>query len=105
MLVFSLRLGQAFYVGDTRVELASVNRQGVTLRVGADLAVPWFDMLDLPGCAGVRVCAKPVGGQIRVGVEAPLEIKILRERLYEASRQGRREPARGPRRLSINDVR
>lgn len=110
MLVFTMRPGQAFYVGDQRVDLMRADPDEVTIRTcGVRIAFEYDDgMHDLPSPGGyhrdIQVCARRAGNAVRIGVQAPVSVKILREALYGRARAGMREPARGPRRMSINDL-
>lgn len=96
MLVFSLRPGESFYVGDLRVQLLEVSRSGAAcLRSG--VAQLWLRIEDGLTCAfeelpdGVSVCVgRRQGTGVRVGVEAPPDVKVLREALYRKQRQSRR---------------
>lgn len=83
MLVFSLRRGESFYVGDQRVQLVDFDGEAATLKTeGARFRCP-NQPIELPGQVDVQVSAGLRQEQaIRIGIKAPLDIKILRERLY-----------------------
>ena len=102
MLVFSLHRGESFYVSDLRVELVDFDAAGAVVRVKRkQFRVP-NHLVDLPGADGVRVSAGQRGeAAIRIGIEAPLEVKVLRERLYLRSQEGKVPRRRGPRRVHL----
>lgn len=99
MLVFSLRRGQAFYVRDQRVQLLSFDGARARVRTLGRALDLTGDPVELPGQPRVRVSVgRRQDGAVRVGVDAPLEIKVLRERLYLAAQAGHRPEPRGARR-------
>ena len=83
MLVFSLRRGESFYVGDQRVKLIDFDgTQAVMKTLGKTFSCSNQPQL-LPDTDDVRVSAgQRQESAIRIGIEAPIRIKILRERLY-----------------------
>ncbi len=83
MLVFSLQRGESFYVADQRVRLLDFDGEAAQLKTeGAEFHCP-NHLVDLPGAEGVQVSAGQRSDRsIRIGIQAPFEIKVLRERLY-----------------------
>lgn len=102
MLVFSLRRGEAFYVQDLRVELVSFTGAEACFRVNGDRF--WIEdgelhhLLNWPAHKGqVRIgVGKRQESSVRVAVDAPTEVKVLREKLYRA--QPRKPEPRRPNR-------
>ncbi len=83
MLVFSLQRGESFYVSDQRVKLLDFDGRHARLKtVGGEFRCP-NHLIDLPGQDQVQVSAgQRTDRSIRIGIQAPYEIKVLRERLY-----------------------
>lgn len=93
MLVLSLALGAALYVGDVRVVLVRCDGGSATLKVGGHEFVVGDRPTRVPGLQDVRmVVRRAAGGRIRIGVQAPIEVKVLRERLYLEDLVARTEP-------------
>jgi len=99
VLVFSLRRGESFYVGDQRVKLIDFDGNRAVMRTLGRNFFCYNEPEPLPDTADVRVSAgQRQESAIRIGIEAPMRIKILRERLYRRThRDGqldRKEPNR-----------
>lgn len=83
MLVFSLKRGESFYVGDQRVKLIDYDGSIAVLSTKGERFRCPNRPVKLPGQSAVKISAGArQESSIRVGIEAPLEVKILRERLY-----------------------
>lgn len=83
MLVFSLQRGESFYVGDQRVKLLDFDGRHALLKTGGEEFRCPNHLEDLPGAEHVQVSAgQRTDRSIRIGIQAPYEIKVLRERLY-----------------------
>ncbi len=91
MLVFSLRRGEAFYIQDTRVQLIDFTEVCAVLAIGKRTFRCENHLTEI--LPSVRVSAGLRQERaIRIGIEAPFEIKILREKLYRAARAACPEP-------------
>jgi sRNA-binding carbon storage regulator CsrA len=91
VLVFSLKRGDAFYVGGRRVELVEFDQDGADLlaegeefRCGNQLSELFPDVQVSAGERREHA--------VRIAVEAPLEIKVLREKLYLKTQKSQARP-------------
>ncbi len=98
MLVFSLRRGESFYVGHQRVQLLDYSSDHATLTTqGASFRCEGIPMA-LPGEPRATVSVGARGeNSIRIGIQAPLDIKVLRERLYLVDKKAKVKRSAEPR--------
>jgi sRNA-binding carbon storage regulator CsrA len=92
VLVFSLQRGESFYVGDQRVKLLDFDGRSALLKTQGEKFRCPNHLTELPGAGpDVQVSAgQRTDRSIRIGIQAPYEIKVLRERLYLKDQQDKR---------------
>lgn len=103
MLVFSLHRGESFYVGDQRVKLLDFDGRHAFLKTRGERFRCPNHLVHLPGAPlDVQVSAgQRTDRSVRICIQAPFEVKVLRERLYlkvglekTAARKRRKEAKR-----------
>ncbi|MEE8536886.1 MAG: hypothetical protein V3S71_02690, partial [Acidobacteriota bacterium] len=82
---------------DQRVKLLDFNGESALLKIAGKRFRCPNHLVDLPGAENVQVSAgQRTDRSVRIGIQAPIEIKVLRERLYLKDRlektAGRKRP-------------
>ena len=83
MLVLCIRIGEAFYADDQRVQLIDFDGKYARLKTQGKFFCIGSEPISLPGNSDVKLIAGIRKERaIRIGIKAPIRIQILRERLY-----------------------
>ena len=89
-LILSLRVGEAFYCNDNRVEVADVKGPGHFVLTTKDAGFEIFDNRSEEVLPDVRVSSgnKGTREQASIVIEAPRDITILRDKVRKADHEG-----------------